>query len=94
MTVVPSAKVKELPILKRVLVVVILLAKLTAPEVENPPVAVILPVEFLVKVPELVTAMAPVEVRLLFTAKLVPLKVAEPTLVVPVKVVVPVAALV
>ena len=93
-TVVPSAKVKELPILKRVLVVVILEAKFTAPLVENPPGAVILPVEFLVKVPEFVTLIAPVEVRLLFTAKVVPFKVAEPTLVVDPKVVAPVAALV
>ena len=76
------------------LVVVISLARFTAPLVEKPPGAVIEPVEFFVKVPEFVTAMAPVEVKLLFTAKLVPLRVAEPTLVAPVKVVAPVAALV
>ena len=89
-----SATVKVPPMDKRVLVVRILLAKDTLPEVENPPGVVIVPVEFFVKVPELVTATAPVEVRLLFTAKLVPLKVADPTLTVLPKVVAPVAALV
>jgi hypothetical protein len=46
------------------LVVVMLLARLTAPEAENPPGAVMAPVEFFVNVPELVTDMAPVDVRL------------------------------
>ena len=89
-----SAIVNVPPILKVVLVVVILLARLTLPEVENPLGATIAPVADSVNNPELVTAMAPVAVKLLLTLKIVPFKVAEPTETVLEKVVVPVAALV
>ena len=89
-----SAIVNVPPILKVVFVVVILLAKLAAPEVENPPGATIAPVADNVNNPELVTAIAPVVVKLLLTLKIVPLSVAEPTLTVFEKVVVPVAAFV
>ena len=89
-----SAMVNVPPMLSVVLVVVILLARLTAPDVENPPGAMIAPAEDRVNNPELVTATAPVAVRLLLTLKMVPLNVAEPTLTVLEKVVVPVAALV
>jgi len=51
------------PILKVVLVVVILLDRLAAPVVENPPGAVIVPIRRLVNRPELVTAIAPVAVK-------------------------------
>ena len=89
-----SAIVNVPPILKVVLVVVILLARLASPEVENPPGATIAPVVPNVNNPELVTAMAPVAVKLLLTLKMVPFKVAEPTATVLEKVVVPVAAFV
>ena len=95
-TVLVSAMVKVPPMLKVVLVVVILLAKLALPVVENPLGAVMAPVEDSVNNPELVTAMAPplAAVKLLLTLKMVPFKVAEPTLTVLENVVVPVAALV
>ena len=91
-----SAMVNAPPILRVVLVVVILLARLAAPDVENPLGAVIAPAEDRVNVPELVTVMAPpaAAVKLLFTLKLVPLRVAEATETAPENVVVPVAALV
>ena len=95
-TVLVSAMVKVPPMLKVVLVVVILLAKLALPVVENPLGAVMAPVEDSVNNPELVTAMAPplAAVKLLLTLKIVPFKVAEATDTAPLKVVVPVAALV
>ena len=89
-----SAMVNVPPILKVVLVVVILLARLAAPEVENPVGAVIAPVADSVNNPELVTVIAPVVVKLLLTLKMVPLRVAEATDTAPEKVVVPVAAFV
>ena len=55
------------PIDRVVLVVVMLLDSVTAPVVENPPGATIAPVAPLVNIPEFVTAIAPVEVKLLFT---------------------------
>ena len=82
-----SAITKVLPKERRVLVVVMLLARLAAPLVEKPPGAVIAPVAFLVKSPELVTATAPVEVRLLLTLKAVPVNEADPTLAAPFNVV-------
>jgi hypothetical protein len=82
------------PMLNAVLVVVMLLDKLTSPEVLKPPVAVIAPVAPFVNVPLLVTAVAPEEVKVLFTAKVVPLNVADPTATVPLNVVAPVAAFV
>ena len=82
------------PMVKAVLVVVMSLDKVAAPVVLNPPAASILPAALNVNVPLLVTATAPVASRLLFTAKSVPFNVAEPTLTVSAKVVVPVAALV
>ena len=84
------------PMLKAVFVVVILLARRAAPDVENPAGAVIMPVAALVKVPELVTAIAPAAaaVKLLLTLYATPRKVAEPTFTVLEKAVVPVAALV
>ena len=83
------------PILSVVLVVVMLLARFAAPDVENPLGAVIAPAEDRVNKPEFVTAIAPpaAAVKLLFTLKLVPLRVAEATETAPEKVVVPVAAL-
>ena len=48
--------------LRVVLVVVMLLARLTAPDVLKPPGAVIAPVELLVRVPLFVTAIAPAPV--------------------------------
>ena len=54
-----SLRTRLPPMLKVVLVVVMLLPKVTAPEVENPPGAVIVPVAPLVNIPELVTATAP-----------------------------------
>lgn len=77
-----------------VFVVVILAARLTSPLVEKREGAMIFPVEFLVRVPELVTLMKPVAVKLLFRAKVVPRRVAEPQETVPVNVVAPVAAFV
>ena len=61
--------VRAPPMLKVVLVVVMLLDKVAAPEVENPPGAVMAPVAPLVNIPELVTAMAPepVEAKVLLT---------------------------
>ena len=93
-TLAASAMVSPPPMLKGALVVVILLARLADPVVEKYPVDVITPVAFLVKTAELVTSIAPVEVKLLFILKLFPFNVAEPTLTVPVKVVAPMAALV
>lgn len=94
-----SATVRDPVMDKRVLVVVMLLARLTSPLVENPPGAVILPVELLVNSPELVTEMlAPgpllADEKLLLTAKLVPFRVAEPINTVLPKVVTPLAAFV
>jgi hypothetical protein len=63
-----SAIVKAPPILSAVLVVVMLFAKLTAPVVLKPPVAVMAPVAPFVNVPLLVTATLPVDAKLLFTA--------------------------
>lgn len=89
-----SAITRLPPIDRSVLVVVTLAAKLTAPEVEKPLGAVMFPVEFLVRVPELVTATDPVAVKLLFRAKVVPFRVAELKDTVLENVVAPVAALV
>ena len=89
-----SAIVKAPPMKSAELVVVILAAKLTSPEVLKPAGATIFPVEFFVNVPLLVTETAPVAVKLLLTANAAPLKVAEPTDTAPVNVVVPVAAFV
>jgi len=79
-----------------VFVVVILLARRAAPDVENPPGAVMAFAALKVNSPELVTATAPPEaaVKLLLTLYATPRKVAEPTFTVLEKVVVPVAALV
>ena len=73
----PAVKVTEaaspitrlLPILMRAFVVDILLDKVAAPDVEKPAGAVIVPVAPLVKMPELVTAIAPpaAAVKLLLT---------------------------
>jgi hypothetical protein len=89
-----SAIVNAPPILKVVLVVVMLFAKFAAPVVLKPLGAVMAPVAPFVNVPLLVTATLPVAAKLLFTEKAVPLKTAEPTDTVLLKVVVPVAALV
>ena len=89
-----SAITKLPPMLKVLFVVLMLLARLTLPVVLKPPAAEMLPVEFLVKVPLFVTETAPVEVKLLFTANVVPRSVADPTLTVLLKVVAPVAAFV
>mgnify|MGYP007099595718 CR=1 FL=1 len=77
-------------------VVVILFARLAAPDVENPAGAVMAPAALKVNSPELVTATAPPEaaVKLLLTLYATPRKVAEPTFTVLEKAVVPVAALV
>jgi hypothetical protein len=56
------------PIVKSVSVVVILFANVAAPVVLNPLGAVIAPVAPFVKMPLLVTAIAPVAAKLLFTA--------------------------
>ena len=90
----PSPIVRAPPMLSAVLVVVMLLDRVAAPDVENPPGAVMAPVAPRVNIPELVTATAPVAVKLLFTANAVPFKVAEPTFTVLEKVVAPVAVLV
>ncbi len=75
--------------LRPVFVVVILLAKLAAPVVLNPPGAVITPVDPLVKSPEFVITTFVADPMLLFTVKAVPVRDTPPTLVVtaPVKVV-------
>jgi len=52
---------------KRVAVVEMFAARFAAPVVLNPPGAVIVPTAFLVNTAELVTATAPVAVKLLFT---------------------------
>ena len=82
------------PMLKAVFVVVILLARRAAPDVENPPGAVMAFAALKVNSPELVTATAPPEpaVKLLLTLYATPRKAAEPTFTVLEKVVVPVAA--
>ena len=59
MTLVESVIMRAPPILKVVLVVVMLLPKVAAPEVENPPGAVMAPPVLRVKTPVLVTAIAP-----------------------------------
>jgi len=64
---VPVPTIKAPPMLSAVLVVVMLLDKVAAPDVENPPGAVIAPVAPLVNTPELVTATAPVAVKALLT---------------------------
>src|SRR5438552_987555 len=69
-----------------------LLARFRLPLVENPPVATMLPVAFLVTVPEFVKLVAPLEVQPLFSAKFVPVRLAVPTFTVPVNVLVPVPA--
>src|SRR5687768_13340341 len=86
-TSVPSAIVSAPPMLSSVLVVVTLFASDTGPLVEKPPGAVIAPVGPLVKVPEFVTASAPVVVKLSFTLNAVPVNAAEPTFTAPSKVV-------
>jgi hypothetical protein len=86
------------PILNAVFVVVMLLNKVTAPEVENPIGAVMAPAELRVNVPELITIIAPppalVRVKLLLTKYATPLKATQYAFTAPVKVVVPVAAFV
>ena len=64
-----SPSTRLLPILMRAFVVDILLDKVAAPDVENPAGAIIAPVAPLVKMPELVTAIAPpaAAVKLLLT---------------------------
>ena len=63
-----SAIVKAPPMLKALFAIVMLLAKFASPEVLKPPLAVIAPVAPFVNVPLLVTAIAPVAAKLLFTA--------------------------
>ena len=65
---IPSAMVSAPPMVRAVFVVVIFDARLTAPVVLKPPVAVMLPVEFFVTVPEFVIEVAPVEAQLLLRA--------------------------
>ena len=71
----PAARVTEVvspitrlpPILRAVLVVVMLLDSVAAPDVENPVGAMMAPVPPRVNIPEFVTATAPVAVKLLLT---------------------------
>src|SRR6266850_1729555 len=67
-------------------------ARFTLPVAENPPLATMGPVAFLVSVPLFVKALAPLEVQLLFSAKLVPVRLAVPTFTVPLNVLVPLPA--
>jgi hypothetical protein len=93
-TVAPCASTRLPPMESAVLAVVMFAARFTAPVVENPPGAIIVPVAFLVKMPELVTAMAPLAVSCPLIPKVVPRRVADPTVAVVLIVVVPVAGLV
>ncbi len=88
------ASTVDVPMLRSVFVVVILAPRLTSPLVLNPPTPEISAPVATVKVPLLVTAIAPLAPNVLFTAKATPFNAADPTLTVELNVVVPVAALV
>lgn len=79
------------------LVVVMLLDRFTAPEVEKGPRAVMAPVAPMVNTPELripIAPACPVAANELFTAKFTPCNIADPTATVFEKVVVPAAVVV